>query len=153
MQSKMIFLFALLMSYPALALNCDAVRWPFSTQISQVKPAELEKIPRQFLYNYLFFEVSRAPEKRIPGLAQKLFYYLGNSELNNDMQALVEALDWAADLNTAKPRVIPEAEICSLVKKTLGSGFENSRKPTGSAKATQTPNSSKKSRAGKSVRH
>jgi len=103
--------------YIALANDCRTVQWPFSKNIKDIQPLSFQSIPRNHLYKYLYFEISAAPSARVKDLASKLFYYLKNTEQNEDKYQMIMALEWASDLQTAKPRIIPISEICTMEDK------------------------------------
>ncbi len=124
------------------AQTCKAVHWPYSSDLRGATVEALNMVPRPDLYSYLYAEISTEPAKRVPGLAEKLFFYLKNTEVNEDRYQMIQALEYAADLGTAKPRIIPLKEICNLEEKGL-------REPSSTAKAkkAKTPTKAKKSSA------
>lgn len=100
--------------------NCHFTRWPYSKSAQNIKELNiknLDQVPRDYLYIYLYFELTQTKENRVPGLAQKLFFYLKNSEGNENRQKLITAIEFASDVDSAKPNVIPAAEICELENK------------------------------------
>ncbi len=111
------FFIIMLLNSVSFANDCRAVHWPFSKEIKSLQPLSLQAIPRDHLYKYLYNELSSVPAQRVAGLASKIFYYLKNTELNEDKYQMLMALEWASDLNTPKPRVIPISEICSIEDK------------------------------------
>jgi hypothetical protein len=126
MQVILIFLFTLMTSL-AQASTCGEIKWPFSKDISKLGPTQLLVVPREHLFKYLYYEISQPDEKRIKGLAAKLFHFLKHTELNEDKYNFLEALEWASDLNT-QPRVIPIREICDLEAKISRSPSSSSKK-------------------------
>ncbi len=134
------------------AMNCTAVRWPYSVEaadINNIKPFDFEKFNREYLYSYLYFEISQPPKDRIPGLAKKLFYYLKNSEVNQDKHNFVGALEWAADLDTAQPRVITTREVCNLIEKMRIANGERTPDSVKGRTKSAAKNSVKKEKSGK----
>lgn len=101
----------------ASAGTCEAVRWPYSSNIKDIQPLSLQVIKRAHLYSYLYHELSTPVASRVPGLVQKLFFYLKNTEANEDKYQMIQAFEWAADLQTKNPRVIPLSEICNIEQK------------------------------------
>ena len=99
--------------------NCSAVKWPFSKSIEELKPSSLSSLPRGFVFSYLYNELTSKPEKRVPGLAKKLFFYLSSTELNQNRLNLLQTLELTADLDVSKPTVFPITELCSFQEKAL----------------------------------
>lgn len=114
MQVIFILLFTILINSVTFASECRAVQWPFSKNVKNIQPASLQAIPRDHLYKYLYHELSVVESKRIPNLASKLFHYIKNTEQNDDKYQMIMAVEWASELNTTKPRVIPVSEICKM---------------------------------------
>ena len=98
------------------ASECRAVKWPFSKSINDIQPLSLQAIPRDHVVKYFYREISTPLNERISGLASKLLVYLKNTELNDDKYQMLLALEWAAELDSNKPRIIPITEICNLEK-------------------------------------
>jgi hypothetical protein len=128
------------------AQTCKAVHWPYSPDLRGVTVEALNLIPRPHLYSYLYSEISSEPVKRVPGLAEKLFFYLKNTEVNEDRYQMIQALEYAADLGTAKPRIIPLKEICNLEEKGL-------REPSSTAKAKKAKTPAKAKKASSKAKH
>lgn len=101
----------------SFASDCKAVKWPFSKNIKDIQPLSYQALPRDHLYKYLYYELSSDPKVRVKELAARLFYYLKNSEQNEDKYQMIMALEWVADLKTQNPRIIPIEEICSMEDK------------------------------------
>ena len=118
------FFFVLLLTTTTLANTCRAVQWPFSKEVKTIQPLSLQSISRAHVYSYLYFEIGSPAAKRIPGLAEKLFGYLKNTEINEAKFQLIQALEYAADLNTSHPRIIHINEICALLDKAQNSTKE-----------------------------
>ena len=140
-------IFILLSSQLSMANDCEAVKWPYAHKIADLEARQVDKIPRRSLYKYLYFEISSPLEVRIPGLATKLFFILKNTEVNEDKFQMLEGLEWAADLDQEKPRVISIAEICSIedrISRTPNSTgkttLKNSKKNSSKSKESTTPN-------------
>ncbi|MFN3698552.1 MAG: hypothetical protein ACK4VO_14045 [Pseudobdellovibrio sp.] len=117
MQRIASFLIIIFFQSYSLASDCKAVKWPFSKNIKDVQPLSFQSIPRNHLYKYLYFEISNPTTIRVKGLASNLFFFLKNSEQNEDRYQMLQALEWAADLQTQTPRIIPISEICSMEDK------------------------------------
>ncbi|MBC7421723.1 MAG: hypothetical protein H7328_13420 [Bdellovibrio sp.] len=117
MQIVFIFTLVLFTTIFSSASDCRSARWPFRGDIKSLQPIEFQAYKRAHLFEYLYNELSLAPEKRTPYLANKLFFYLKNSEINEDRYNLLMALEWAAELQLKTPRVIPLTEICALESK------------------------------------
>lgn len=113
----------------SFASDCKAVQWPFSKNISNIQPLSFQAIPRDHLYKYLYFEISNPPAERVKGLAVKLFFYLKNTEQNEDKYQMIMALEWASDLMTQKPTIIPLSEICAIEDKINRGPSSSKEKP------------------------
>ena len=91
---------------------------------------ELGEQPREHLTKYLYFELSAPAKNRTNGLAGKLFYYLKNTETNDNRLDFLKTLEWAADLQKTKPRTVSMKEICQLEAKVarIPAGKKETRK-------------------------
>lgn len=112
-----ILLSSLLNTNSALASNCKATKWPFAKTNKQLKAENLKVIPRDHLYSYLYYELSADPQTKDKKLAQQLFNFLKSTEVNNDKYQMIQALEWAADLETKKPNTISIKELCQIEAK------------------------------------
>lgn len=110
-------LIILILSLNVEAQVCKSTKWPFSKNIRNLKVEQMQLLPREHLYQYLYHEISSDPKKRVQGLASKLFFYLKNTEVNEDKYSMISALEWAADLDTPRQRIISLNEICSIENK------------------------------------
>ena len=106
--------------------DCEAVPWPFNHDMKRVQVMELNSQPREHLYKYLYFELSVPVATRIPGLAEKLFYYLQNTEVSDGRFHLLKVLE-STSLEQ-KSNVIPVEQLCKLDAKV-------DRSPASKAKA------------------
>ena len=131
MQITFIFIMTFLFIQFSQASECRAVQWPFSKEIKNVDVTSFQTVPRENLYKYLYRELSSAPRERINGLAAKLFFYLKSTEANEDKYQMVMALEWAAELQSPNPQIIPLSEICSMEDKI-------NRQPSSTHKAKST---------------
>ena len=113
-------LFILLISIHSLAAPdvCRAVKWPFADDGAKLDVGRLSKIEREHLFKYLYFEISAPTTGRVPGLAAKLFFYLKNTELNEDRYQMLMALEWAVD-PSANSVPINIKDICILHDRVL----------------------------------
>lgn len=98
----------------SVSQNCEAHRWPYSQNVSRLKVQDLEAANRVALYSYLYYELTKQPAGRIDGLAKQLMFFLKNTELNNDRALMLEAVEFAAGLDTPNPTVFTLEELCRI---------------------------------------
>ncbi len=101
----------------SISPSCESHRWPFAQAVDQIKIQDLEKMDRVSLYSYLYFELSQPTQGRIKGLAKKLMFFLKNTELNNDRALMLEAVEFAAGLDSSSPNVLAIEELCRIDRK------------------------------------
>lgn len=101
----------------AEASTCKATKWPFAKTDKQLKAENLKVIPREHLYSYLYYELSADRKTQDKKLAQQLFNFLKKTEVNDDKYQMIQALEWAADLETKKPNTISIKELCYIEAK------------------------------------
>jgi hypothetical protein len=104
----------LILSSMARAGECQATKWPYSSKIEKLTPQNFKIVKREFLDDYLFYELSSPVKSRVPGLASKILYYLKNTEQNEPKFYFYAALELSADLATNDPKIIPLPQICDL---------------------------------------
>lgn len=102
----------------SVSQNCEAHRWPYSQNVSRLKVQDLEAANRVALYSYLYYELTKQPAGRIDGLAKQLMFFLKNTELNNDRALMLEAIEFAAALDTPNPTVFTLEELCRIDRRT-----------------------------------
>ena len=117
MPKIIIFFLVLFIKGLSFASDCRAAKWPYSKNIKEIQPIFFQAVKRDHLYNYFYYELATSPSNRVKGLAFKLLYYLKNTEQNEDKYQMLLALEWASDLTTSRPRVIPLSEICAIEDK------------------------------------
>lgn len=98
----------------SVSQNCEAHRWPYSQNVRRLKIQDLEAANRVALYSYLYYELTKQPAGRIDGLAKQLMFFLKNTELNNDRALMLEAIEFAAGLETPNPTVFTLEELCRI---------------------------------------
>lgn len=108
--------------------NCEAVRWPFKSAADEVKLKDLENVERPSLYSYLYFELTQKPQTRIPGLAKRLMFFLKNTELNNDRAMMLEAIEYAARIDSDTPNVFVIQDLCGIDRKAASTTSPTSSK-------------------------
>ena len=114
---KLILILAIILISVSAQADCKAVKWSGSNNVGSLKVRDLLSIDRDELYANLYYELSHSKDERIPGLAAKLFHYLINTENNEAKYNVVQALEWAADLDKPDAPIITVKELCTLDKK------------------------------------
>ena len=96
------------------AQQCQAVKWPFAVSETNFTPQAFDQVERSSLFAYLYFELGAAKGSRTPKLAERLFFYLINTEANEAKAKLLEGIQSVADLNSTTPNIVSIEELCSF---------------------------------------
>lgn len=103
---------------PARAYDCKRTQWPYAQKMSDSEFRMLfDRLPRQALYEYFLFEVTKNTLPKDNDLFKKLAKYIFNTEVSREWHATLELLLLSAEWTKDQPRTLVFNDVCEFMDK------------------------------------